>query len=165
MKQKDAGCDLHERAHRLIDMERVEGLPVEERRWLDAHLADCEACAGWAEAAEVALRSFRSVSVVPPRGLAALTSLRVREKTAELKQERTRNIALIVGCALSWLTGVASAPLVWKLCAWLGSMLDLPRLVWQAGFVLWWFVPAAAAGLLIVWRMRAEREPLKDWGT
>jgi hypothetical protein len=147
---------LHERARRLIDMERVEGVAVEERRWLEAHLAACEGCADWAEGSQVALRMFRSVSVVPPRGLAALANLRVREKAAELRQQRTRNVALIVGCALSWLTGVASAPLVWRLCAWLGSMLDLSRLVWQAGFVLWWFVPTAAAALVIVWRMRAE---------
>jgi hypothetical protein len=161
MKQEDAGNDLHERARRLIDTEWLEGLTAGESRWLAEHLAACQTCAAWAEATEFALRVFRSVSTAPPRGLAATTKLRVRERTAELRQQRARNIALIVGCAFSWLTGVASAPLVWKLCAWLGSVLDVPRLVWQVGFILWWFVPAAVAGLVILWRMRAERENLK----
>jgi hypothetical protein len=150
MKQEEAIRDLHERAQRLIDMERVEGLAVEERRWLEAHLAACEACSGSAEATEAALRMFRSVSIIPPLGLAALAKFRVHEKAAELEQQRAQNRALIVGCALSWVVGVASAPFVWRLCAWLGSRLDLPRIVWQLAFFFWWLVPAAAAGLVVI---------------
>jgi hypothetical protein len=150
MKQEDADRDLHERVRRLIDVERVEGLAFEERRWLEAHLAACEACAGWAEAADAALQVFRSISIVPPPGLAAVAKLRVRKRTAELKRQRARNLALIAVCALSWVAGVASAPLVWRLCAGLGSTLDLPRIVWQFAFFFWWFVPAAAASLMII---------------
>ena len=161
MKEEDGLRDLHERARRLIDVERVEGLAVQERRWLQEHLATCEACAGWAEAAEAALRMLRSVSMVPPAGLAASAKLRVREKAAELKQQRARNLALLAGCALSWVAGVASAPLVWRLCAWLGSTLDLPRIVWQLAFVFWWFVPAAAASLVLLLARAQTRNPLK----
>lgn len=150
MKQEEAAKDSHARARRLIDKESVEGLGVEERRWLEEHLAGCEACWRWAAAAEAALRMFRSVSIVPPPGLAALAKFRVHERAMALKQQRARNRALIVGCALSWLVGVASAPLVWRLCAWLGSTLDLPRIVWQLAFFFWWLVPAAAAGLVII---------------
>jgi hypothetical protein len=57
------------------------------------------------------------------------------------------------------MAGVASAPLVWKACAWIGAALRLPRVVWELGFLAWWLVPAAAAGLVIVWaHSRAERE-------
>jgi hypothetical protein len=35
----------------------------------------------------------------------------------------------------------------------------LPRVVWVLGFAFWWLVPAAAAGGVLVWyRSRAERE-------
>lgn len=159
MNKKEVSTGSHERARRLIDVERVEGLTPEERRWLQDHLADCEACAGWEASAKAALRAFTSVSVVLPPGLAASASLRLREKAAELKQQRARNLALIVGCTLSWVAGVASAPLVWRLCAWFGAALDLPRIVWKLAFVCWWFVPIAAAGLVILWaRSRAELE-------
>ena len=159
MKKEDVSAELHERARRLIDQERVEGLAPEERRWLEDHLAGCEACAGRAASAEAALRAFKSVSVALPPGLAASTNMQVREKAAELKQRRARNLALIAGCAVSWVAGVASAPLVWKLCAWIGGTLALPRIVWVAGFACWWLVPAASAGLVILWaRARAEGE-------
>ena len=159
MKKEDATGNLHDRAQCLIDQERVEGLVAEERRWLEDHLAGCEACAARAAETEATLRALKSVSVALPPGLAASAKLRVREEAAKLKQRRSRNLALIVGCAVSWALGVASAPLVWRLCAWFGTTLDLPRIVWELGFVCWWFVPAAAAGLVIVWaRSRADRE-------
>jgi predicted anti-sigma-YlaC factor YlaD len=148
MKQKDR--DLHERAQRLIDVERVEGLAAEERRWLEAHLTACEACAGWATETDAALRMLRSVSIAVPHGLAASANLRVRQRALDLRQRRARNLALIVGCTLSWAAGVASAPLVWQVCAWLGSRLDLPRIVWQLAFVSWWFVPTAAGSVVIL---------------
>ncbi|HUI40435.1 MAG TPA: hypothetical protein VL523_00550 [Terriglobia bacterium] len=161
MKREGSTQDLHERARRLVDVERVEGLATEERRWLQDHLAACETCAAWAQSADAALRAFKSVSVALPPALAASARFRVRERAAELKQQRARNAALIAGCALSWLLGVASAPLVWKLCAWLGSAFGLPRIVWELGFAAWWFVPASAAALVIVWaRSRAEHEQL-----
>ncbi|MCL5005522.1 MAG: hypothetical protein M1404_03225 [Acidobacteria bacterium] len=159
MKNQETIGNVHERTRHLIDAGWVEGLAPEERRWLASHLAGCEACAGRAAATEAALRAFRSLSASPPPGLAASTSLRVREKAAELKQQRARNLALTVGCTLSWMAGVASAPLVWKLFGWLGEALRLPRIVWELGFLCWWFVPAAFAGLAILWaQARVERE-------
>jgi hypothetical protein len=142
--------NAHERAQRLMDRDRVEGIALEERRWLDAHLAACETCAAWAEAGEAALRMLRSVSVAVPPGLATSATLLVRERGAQLRKQRAQNLALAAACALSWVAGVASAPLVWRLFAWLGSALDLPGMVWQLAFVFWWFVPAAAATLVII---------------
>ena len=168
MKKKSAVEDLHKRARLLIDVEQVEGLSPGERRWLEDHLAACEACADWAASAEAVLRALKSISFALPPGLAASTSLRVREKAAELKQRRMRNLALIAGCTVSWVVGVASAPLVWKLFEWFGTTLALPRIVWELGFFCWWLVPAAFAALPILWaRARAEREfssgPIEAW--
>ncbi len=161
MKKQGATGGLHERAQRLIDQERIEGLASEEHRWLQDHLAGCAACAARAASTESALGALKSVSVVLPPGLAASAKLRVREKAAELKLRRVRIVALVVGCAISWAAGVASAPLVWRLCEWIGASLDLPRIVWIAGFAFWWLVPGVFAGLVILWaRKRAEREDL-----
>jgi hypothetical protein len=151
--------DLHARARRLIAMEQVEGLAADDRTWLNDHLAACQACAAHAEAADAALRTLRTTSVSLPRGLAESTQWIVRRKAEELRAERARRVALAIGCTVSWILGVASAPLVWRICAWGGAMFDLPRAVWLAGFVAWWFVPVAAMSLVILWqRRRAEGE-------
>jgi hypothetical protein len=110
------------------------------------------------------LRTLITVPVAVPPGLALATSLRVRREIVERKQRRVRNAGLAAVCAASWLVGVATAPLVWRACAWLGSELELPRIVWMLGFALWWFVPAAAACGLILWlRERAKRESVPGW--
>ncbi len=151
--------DVHERARRLIDMERVEGLTPADRSWLADHLAACEMCAGSAAQTEAALRALRTASVSLPRGLAASAQLIVRRRAEELRAQHARNVALVIGCTLSWVIGVASAPLVWKVCAWLGATLDLPRVVWVLGFVTWWFVPLSVMGLVVLWlRRRWESE-------
>jgi len=151
--------DIHELARRLVDRERIEELAPEEQHWLSDHLVACEDCAAWQTSTEAVLRALKSLSVALPPGLAASTNFRVREEAAKLKQRRARNLALIAACVISWVAGVASAPLVWRACAWIGAVLDLPRIVWELGFVAWWFVPAGAVGLVVIWaRVQAERE-------
>lgn len=159
MSKQDVTENLHERARGLIDQDRIEGLAQDERFWLEEHLSWCEACTTRVAQTEASLQALKSVSVGLPRGLAASTSLRVRAEAARFKQRRSRNVALIVGCAISWVAGAASAPLVWRLFEWMGTTFDLPRIVWQLGFLSWWLVPAASAGLVILWVSgRAERE-------
>jgi hypothetical protein len=159
MKKQGPMEDLHERARWLIDRQRIEGLTQDESAWLEEHLSGCEACTARVAQTAAALQAFKSISVGLPRGLAASTSLRVRAEAATFKQRRARTVALIAGCAISWAAGVASAPLVWKVCEWLGTTLELPRIVWELGFLSWWLVPAASVGLVILWvNARAQRE-------
>jgi len=159
MNNKQASDNAHQRARRLIDRERVEGLEPEERRWLVEHLRLCADCASRSASTEATMQALKSISVPVPPGLAASTSLRVREKALEMKGRRTRKIALVTACSGSWAAGVASAPLVWKACEWLGTTLDLPRIVWVLGFLSWWLVPAVSAALVILWvTARADRE-------
>lgn len=157
---KNADVDVHERARRLIDMERVEGLSPVDQRWLEDHLAACEACAGRASQTDAALRILGTFSVSVLRDLAASAQFAVRRRAEELRAQHTRNVALAIGCTLSWVFGVVSAPLVWKACAWLGATFDLPRALWILGFVTWWFVPMSVMGLVILlMRRRWESEP------
>lgn len=157
--KKSTTNNSHERARQLIDQDLIEGLGPDDRRWLMDHLATCESCASRSASTEATLRVLKSISVPIPPGLAASTSLCVHEKAAQLRHWQARNVALIAGCAISWMAGVASAPLVWRLCEWLGTTLALPRIVWELGFLSWWLVPAASAGLVILWvNARAARE-------
>ena len=151
--------DCHERAKRLIDLDRVDGLRADDRAWLQTHLGECEDCERWTSRTDAALRALINVPVEIPPGLAAAASYRVRREAEMRNQRRARSLGLVAGCTLSWVLGAASAPLVWKIFAWLGDEFDLPRAIWMLGFAAWWLVPASAAALLILWqRERLERE-------
>ena len=146
--------DLHERAHQLIAKDRIEGVSVEEQAWLAAHLAECEAC--FARQAQTArtLAAFRSMNIDLPRNLAERTKFRVRLRTEELSSHNPSRLLLFAITGISWLLGLASAPLVWRGFEWAGGHLGLPKIVWQFGVVLWWLVPgivATGAVLLQKW--------------
>ncbi len=147
--------DLHERAERLIAQDRVEGIPTAEHEWLEAHLEGCLRCRELSSATERALRLLRSVPVQVDRSLVQATRLRVYLRALELRDERSRLRGLWVSCALSWLFGVVTAPLVWRAFAWVGHRMSLPDLIWQMGFALWWAVPALA-GVAILAAQKAQ---------
>jgi predicted anti-sigma-YlaC factor YlaD len=139
--------NVHEKVRELIDSASVEGISPAEREWLEAHLDSCEPCRARARANQQAIRVLRSVAVPASPGLISATQARVRRRAQELREERLRMRALWVACGVSWILGVASAPLVWWGLKWLGEELALPKVVWAAAFVMWWLVPAAAVAV------------------
>ncbi len=151
--------DMHEKAMALVIASRVEGVSPAEREGLEAHLRDCPRCAQRAAGFESLLASLRSIPVTVDPAVVTATHLRIWERARELQEERSRMRALWVSCALSWILGAASAPLLWRGFAWAGRHLALPDVVWQGAFVLWWLVPAAVVGGVLAWRYgRVERE-------
>src|SRR5262249_30996421 len=127
----------------------IAGLSAEELRWLHEHLAACSACSTHAAATEQAIRSLCGISVDLPKTLASRTQLRVRMRAQQLRGEpRWR---LVWGaCGVSWAFGAATAPYVWRALEWVGHRMGLPNLVWELGFGLWWALPAAVVGLMLL---------------
>jgi hypothetical protein len=148
--------EIHERAKRLMDGERVEGILSEANRaWLAEHLRECEQCQQAAGETERALASLRGTGVDLPRGLASRTQMRVRLRADELQERGRGNRAIWIVSGVSWVAGVASAPWVWRGFAWIGEHAGVPKTVWEMGFVLWWAVPALfAAGAVLADRKR-----------
>ena len=146
--------EVHQRACRLIDALHVEGIAASEREWLEAHLAECPACQAMAHANEQALQVLRSNSVAVRPTLVSMTQARVRLRARELHENHSRMRALWISSALSWVLGVASAPFVWRVFQWIGVHADLPKMVWETAFALWWLLPAGAAAVLIAWNQR-----------
>jgi len=143
--------ELHARAERLIAQERVEEIATAEREWLTKHLDECAPCAAVAASTEQALASLRGVSVDLPRGLASRTQMRVRMRADELREHAPGKKILWAICAVSWGLGVATAPWVWHGFEWLGQHTGVPKPIWEAGFVLWWALPALfAAGVVLL---------------
>src|SRR5215475_7135806 len=151
--------NIHSRAQQLIAQQRVERISAEEQSWLTTHLAECAACSSIQEQTAQSLAAFRSMNIELPKNLAARTQLRVRMRAEELPAHNPGRFLLWAIAGVSWLLGLASAPLVWRGFEWLGGELGLPRIVWQIGVALWWLVPgvvATGAVLLQKWA-REER--------
>jgi hypothetical protein len=160
MNNFDAGAGLqagHERARQLIDQHHVEGLAENQRAWLAAHLAGCDSCAEVAQSTENALRAARSAVIPFPAGLASRTQFRVHLRAQQLREREPRSLAVWTVAGLSWLLGIATAPYVWQLFAWMGERLRIPKLVWELGFGLWWLVPALVAGGILWFSNSGEK--------
>jgi anti-sigma factor RsiW len=144
--------DIHERALHLIDKMQVEGLTAEERDEVETHLESCAQCQRRARETELALRALRSAVPRFNATLALRTQMQVRVRAREIYENATRMRALWVSCALSWILGVVSAPLVWRGFEWIGRRWALSRAVWMTGFALFWVVPAVVAAAAIAWQ-------------
>jgi hypothetical protein len=142
--------NVHVRARQLFEQSLGEGLGSTDQGWLDAHLRECADCSHEATQTGELLRAFRSLPVSVPRDLAARTQFRVRLRAQEAAQASGGGALLWVITAASWLLGVFSAPLVWRVFVWAGSELNLPKLVLEMGFVLWWTVPALIAVAVVL---------------
>jgi predicted anti-sigma-YlaC factor YlaD len=141
---------VHERARQLISQERIEGISASDNTWLGAHLQECESCGDFARKTSTALRSLQTIPIALPAGLAERTQFRVGLRAQQLRQHEPRRRALWIAAGISWGTGVASAPYVWRLFAWLGEHAGVPKLVWEMGFGLWWAVPALIAAVVLL---------------
>jgi anti-sigma factor RsiW len=145
--------NVHQRAQQLFAQLLVEGfLNAEERAWLDAHLRECAECAGEVAGTQELLRAVRHVPVTVPSDLAARTQMRVRLRAQETAEVASSNALLWTITAASWLLGVLSAPLVWRVFAWAGARFDLPKPVLELGFVLWWAVPGLIALAVVLYQ-------------
>ncbi len=127
--------NAHQRALQLIAQARVEGLPVSDSSWLRAHLEECDFCAEHARQTDQALRVLRTAAIPVPAGLASRTQFRVRLRAEELREHGRGQKLLWAIAGVSW-----------------------PKLLWEAGFVMWWAVPAllATGVVLASWNGRAS---------
>jgi hypothetical protein len=148
----------HIRATQLIAKKSIERISTEEQSWLATHLDECEACSLVQAQTAHALNAFRAMNIELPKNLAARAQMRVRLRAEELPAHNPGRALLLAIAAVSWVLGLASAPLVWRGFAWLGSEFNLPDPVWQAGVVLWWLVPGVVAvGAVILQKHKVER--------
>jgi hypothetical protein len=149
----------HQRAQKLIAQQRVEHVSSDDERWLNAHLAECEFCAGERRRLNESLSALRTMQFDLPRNLASRTQLRVRMRAEELREHGPANQLIWAVAIMSWIFGLATAPFVWRGFEWLGGELHLPKLVWAAGVALWWIVPGiVAAGMVVLQKRGLARE-------
>lgn len=148
----ESAARAHDRARRLIATDRVEGVPEADRVWLELHLEGCPACAQEAAALASAVQQLRMTPVVAAPELVRRTRLAVRRRAVERSADRSQSVPLWVAVTLSGLWMLVTAPLAWRSCAWIGRAAGLPDVVWQAGFLTWWFLPATVLAAIMAWR-------------
>jgi predicted anti-sigma-YlaC factor YlaD len=151
----------HERAKKLIAQQHGEILSAAESHWLDAHLAECEPCAAEQRQLRESLSALRSMHLDLPPNLASRTQFRVRMRAEELREKEPAKKLVWAIAAISWALGVATAPWVWHGIEWLGQATGAPKIILQAGFVLWWSVPPliAAWAALFDKRLTQPQQP------
>jgi hypothetical protein len=137
--------NLHTRANQLFAQSLVEGLVAGDQAWLEQHLRECPACSAEAASTRDVLSAWRTMPLNMPSDLAARTQIRIRLRAQEAAQNSNGGVLLWIITAASWLLGVVSAPFVWRVFAWVGAYLNLPKPVQELAFVLWWTVPPLVA--------------------
>ncbi len=145
-------ADIHERALRLIDAWHVEGISTPDRVWLEAHLADCEACAARAAATERVIQAVRRNTIAVDPALVSTTQARVRGQARAMQENQSRLRAVWISCALSWILGALTAPLLWQGIAWIGRRLELSQAIWILAFTLCWIAPASLVAAFAAWK-------------
>jgi sterol desaturase/sphingolipid hydroxylase (fatty acid hydroxylase superfamily) len=135
----------HQRAKELIAQQHVELLSTAEAKWLNVHLAECESCAADQRQLRQSLSVLRTIHLDLPNNLAIRTQFRVRMRAQELREKEPVKKFVWAIAAISWALGVATAPWVWRGVEWLGQTTGAPKIILQAGFVLWWSVPPMVA--------------------
>jgi len=153
--------ESHERARRLITKAQVEGIGVDERDWLDDHLASCPECLSAADVLTAAVQSLRSFSLPATPELVRQTRLTVRVRAEQLRDARRRSAPLWIATAVSSISMILSTSYVWQAFGWLGRVGHIPAVVWQVGFLMWWFLPATVLGAAATWRHRLTES---NWG-
>lgn len=141
--------DLHERAKGLVGADRVEGIPAADREWLDTHLQICTACQNFAGATERAIRSLHLVPVRVDPALVDRTRRAVQVRAHELRGQPSQLLPLWMSCALSWVLGGLTLPLVWQGIEWLRRYVDLPSPVGFLLLIVWWALPTLAVAVFL----------------
>jgi predicted anti-sigma-YlaC factor YlaD len=150
--------DMHSKARSLVNVSRVEGISGDDRAWLDSHLESCAECRAFADSVGSAVSALRSFQVSISPSVMEATRRRVRARAIEMQERRARMRGLWIACALSWLLGACSAPLLWVGFRWLGERMDLPQPLWIVALGIYWLVPAALGAAVLAKKLSRSSE-------
>ncbi len=144
----------HEKARSLLHRSLVEGISLEDRQWLDAHVGQCAECARDADLSARAVRALDWFAIEPDPAAALRVEAVVRSRAEAMKSAESNAKRLWIGTAVAiFLTFMGSA-VTWRPLAWLASQWNLPSRVWQIAFAAFWLLPSLLLALLPLFRRR-----------
>lgn len=156
--------DPHDEARELIAL--GESLSDEQQGRLRAHLRDCEACRDYADAASYVVRALRSLPLAADSRLVRATQMRVRFHASRLRETRERMWMVSMACLAVGVSAALTAPLLWRLFAWMGAWAGVSNPVWQVGFVFFCIAPALVVSVLLLARgtyLTSDRDRSQQW--
>lgn len=140
----------HDEARELIAL--ADDLSPAQQNRLRAHLDECAGCRDYADAAGRVVRSLRSLPVAADARLVRATQMRVRFHARRLRETRERMWLVGVACVGVGMSAALTAPLLWRLFAWIGAQAGVSSAVWQAGFAFFCIAPALVVSVLLLAR-------------
>jgi anti-sigma factor RsiW len=153
----------HERARKLLRADPVEGIPAGERDWLEAHLAGCAECSKESTSLAFVIGSLALLSETATPDIVRRTTLAVRRRAEELRNNRKQALPLWIAVGASSLWTMLTAPYIWSGFSWAGRLLHVSDPIWQVAFLMWWFLPCAVLGAVAGWRHLSRRTASSSW--
>ena len=141
----------HDEVRRLIATS-ADDLSEAQQALLHAHLQDCGSCRDYAAVTAEIVRALRGIPVAADPRLVLNTQARVRARAFAMRQRQQWLTLVALACPLVGLSAAITTPLVWRAFQWMGTYAGLSRLLWQAGFVFYWVVPALLVSVLLLLR-------------
>jgi predicted anti-sigma-YlaC factor YlaD len=142
--------NVHEEAQELIAV--GEALSEAQRTWLRTHLEECESCRQYTDAAGEVVRRLRSLPLAADSRLVRATQMRVRFHAARLHEARQRMWLVGMACLAVGLSATVTAPLLWRLFAWMGDWAGVSTVVREAAFMFFFLAPAMVVSVLLLAR-------------
>lgn len=120
--------------------------------WLRSHLDECESCRRYHAAVGEVVRGLHSIPLAADARLVRATQMRVRFHAGRLRETRERFWLVGTACLGVGLSATLTIPIMWRLFAWIGDWAGVSNWMWQAGFALFWIVPALVVGVVLLTR-------------
>ena len=148
----------HEKARLLLHRALVEGISLEDRRWLDAHVEQCAECGRYADLSARAVRALDWFALEPDPAAALRVQNVVRRRAEEMRSAEAHAKSLWIGTGVAIFLTFTGSAVTWHTLAWLASQWNLPSPVWQIAFAAFWLLPSLLLALLPLFRRRLLRE-------
>lgn len=144
--------DLHQQARESIALGGTEDLRNAQQSLLRAHLEECAGCREYAEAAGRVIAGLHAVPLAADSRLVRATQMRVRFHASRLRETREHMWLVGMACLGVGLSAALTAPLMWRLFAWMGGRAGLSSPVWQASFMMFFISPSLVVSVLLLAR-------------
>ena len=142
--------NAHDEARALIALGGA--ISDTQQDWLRAHLKQCEACHRYAQAVTDVVGALRSVPISADSRLVRASQMRVRFHARRLQQMRQRMWLVGLACMCVGLSATLTAPVLWRLFAWIGQMAGVPNVVWQVSFMFFFVLPGLVVAVFLLAR-------------
>jgi hypothetical protein len=126
----------------LLHRSLVEGISLEDRRWLDAHVGQCVECGRYADLSARAVRALGWFALELDPAAALRVENVVRSRAEGMRSAEAHARSLWIGTAVAIFLTFTGSAVTWRPVALLASQWNFPSRVSQIVFVAFWLLPS-----------------------